>query len=151
MTILFDQLSKQPIMSEVSMEDTPFSYGLSEGAPYLFFKGNDWQDLMGHEIKYYSSGVLLKLKDKYKEHENENSFVFFNNNGDVIFELSNIKYNGYSDRKKPNTVINVVVRENALHVRILNLTTNETEEYITLTEKKQIIHKESQNENELDL
>jgi len=151
MTILFDQLSKQPIMSEVSMEDTPFSYGLSEGAPYLFFKGNDWQDLMGHEIKYYSSGVLLKLKDKYKEHENENSFVFFNNNGDVIFELSNIKYNGYSDRKKPNTVINVVVRENALHVRILNLTTNETEEYFALTEKKQIIHKETQNENELDL
>ncbi len=145
----FEQLRNNPIINEITMEDTPFSYGLSEGAPYLFFKDEEWQDLMGHEIKYYSSGVLLKMKEKHKEHSNEDSFVFYNNNGDVVFELSNIKHNGYSERKKPKTLINVIVREEALHIKVLNLETNETEEYFALTEMKQIIHKE--DEHGLDL
>lgn len=151
MSIMFDNLRKNPIMQEVPMSETPFSYGLSEGAPYLFFKGEDWQDLMGHEIKYYSSGVLLKMKDKHKEHNNEDSFIFFNNNGEKVFEISNIKYNGYSNRNKPNTVINIIIRERVLHVTVLDLNTNKTDEYFVSIKHKNKIYDVFENKNESEI
>jgi len=129
MSILFDRLKSNPILDEVSPDKTPFSLASSEGAPYLFFKGEEFYDLMGCEIKYYDCGVLLVFKDKHKEHENESLFKFFNNDGVKVFEWSNIKHNGYDKREKPIVNINLTIRQGLIQVQTQNTITNETEEY----------------------
>lgn len=153
MSIMFDKLRENPIMEEISMDETPFSYGRSEGAPYLFFKGDEWYDLMGHEIKYYKCGVLLSLKEKYKEHPDEDSFTFFNNSGEKVLEITNIKYYGNSSRNKPKTKINLIVRDRMLEVKVTDIEKNLTEEYFVSINDKYKIYDvfESQTEDHITL
>ena len=139
MSIFFDRLRSNPILDEIDPEKSNFSFGRSEGAPYLFFKGEELQDLMGHEIKFYNSGVLLVFKNKHKEHDNENSFMFFNNEGKQILSLSNIKDNGYGCRKRPSTNIDLIVRDGFIQINLLNEQTNQNEEYfVSIKEGKKI-------------
>ena len=154
MSIFFDRLKSSPILEEIDQEKTNFSFGRSEGAPYLFFRGEEHQDLMGHEIKYYNSGVLLVFKDKHKEHENENSFMFFNNDGKQVFSWSNIIYNGYNARKQPENKINIVVRESFLQVEILNLKGEKLDEYFVSVKSGQKLYdifEKKENESNLTL
>ena len=151
MSILFDRLKSNPILEEVDPEKTPFSYGRSEGAPYLFFNREELQDLMGHEIKFYKSGVLLVFKDKHKEHENENSFIFFNNEGKQVLSISNIKYNGYNPRNKPKTTISLTPREGFIQIKSENLETEEIDEYFVSIKDGTIIHDVLENIHESNL
>ncbi len=153
MSIFFDRLRRNPILEEVPSNLTPFEEGRSEGAPYLFFNNEELQDLMGHEIKYYPSGVLLVLKEKHKEHSNENSLIFINNDGKQVFSWSNLNYNGYGARPKPETKIDLVVREGFLHVKMFNLNKERIDEYfVTIKEGKKIYDIfEKNNESNLTL
>ena len=49
----------------------------------MFFQGEEHADLMGHEVTFYTNGVLLTLKDKHKTYPDlEKSFIFYNNKGE---------------------------------------------------------------------
>ena len=116
-------------------ESRHFKSGRSEGAPYLFYKDEEFCDLMGHEIVFYPNGVLLKLKDMYKDHPTSKSFVFYNNNKIRVVKSHNRRpsYNFETRSNKylpPVVDIEIKVYENYIYLKETNFETKQVEEQI---------------------
>lgn len=127
MSLLFDRLRASEIMQEIDPKTSPYSVGRDkEGAPYLFYNMEEFEDLMGHEVKFYSNGVLLSLKDKFKTSEDEQSFIFYNNNKQRVLNITNSKN---LDSKAPNVDYQVVVHRGFVEVTETNRETKEKETY----------------------
>lgn len=119
----------------VEQKSRYFEFGRSEGAPYLFYKGEEFCDLMGHEIIYYPNGVLLRLKDNCKDFETSKSFVFYNNNKLRVAKAHNrISVFDFKARmstyRPPEKDIEVKVYQDYIYVRETNFKTKEVEEQI---------------------
>lgn len=112
-----------------------FKSGRSEGAPYLFYKDEEFCDLMGHEIVFYPNGVLLQLKDRYKDHPTSKSYVFYNNNKVRIVKSHN-RRPSFNLETRTNTYlpplvdIEIKVYENYIYLKETNLETKEVTEEI---------------------
>ena len=127
MSLLFDRLKSSEIMKEIDPKDSPFSVGKDkEGAPYLFYNMEEFEDLMGHEVKFFPNGVLLSLKDKFKQKPDEQSFIFYNNKKQIVLNVTNSKI---LNSQAPNNDYNIVVHRGFIEVTETNRETLEKETY----------------------
>lgn len=138
---------EQTTLPEISPAESKFeSKRNKEGDRCLFFKGTEVDELLGHEVKFYETGVLLVLLDYAKDFSKETnpdlqveskSFVFYNNedvkNDEIkrpIFEIHNRNRNKQTRQLLPPVKdIEVTVGEHHLFVQEIDVKTNEKVEY----------------------
>jgi len=134
----------KPMLEE---ENKFFQQGRSEGAPYLFYKYEELCDLMGHKIIYYPNGVLLALRNEFRDFETSKSFVFINNQAETIIDIHN--RNSVRDPKTkdrtlfpPKFDIEIKVCEDYIYVKETDFETKSETEYVVdiLTKQKNYIN-----------
>ncbi len=114
-------------------ESKCFKVGRSEGAPYLFHDFEEYCDLMGHGVVFYSTGVLMYMKDKNKDFETSRSYVFHNNEKMEVLKAHNRRsqFNPETRTSKylpPIKDIEVKVFEDYVYSRETMFETNEIKE-----------------------
>lgn len=128
----FKPLNVSAELSQITEKENKFfQSGKSEGAPYLFYKFEEFEDLMGHDICFYENGVLLVLKDSVKDYTESRSFVFFNNDGKRVFKAHNRRPVQTSEGYKylrPEEDIQVKVYKDFIRVTKIDLKTKEKSE-----------------------
>ena len=118
--------SEQPI-EPISKDKTPFYLSnTNKGSECLMFNDEELHDEGGHFITFYPNGALLSLKDSCKYYPDSKSFVFFNNNGEKVFEMYNsIKVRNYESHSSeflpPEKDINVTIYRNHILVQETDL------------------------------
>ena len=123
-------------MSLIDIKKSPYSVKRdNEGAPYLYYRDEEFADLSGQQATFFQCGVFLDLKDNCKEYENSKFFRFFTNDKKEILHLDNWRSNptrSYTDcRSLPPTVdFEVRLFENYIYVKEIDLETKQETEYL---------------------
>lgn len=123
-------------MSSIDAQKSPYLVKRdNEGAPYLYYRDEEFVDLSGQQATFFQHGVFLDLKEHCKEYENSKFFRFFDNDKNEILHLDNWRSNparNYTDcRSLPPTVdFEVQLLEDYIYVKEIDLETKNETEYL---------------------
>ena len=159
---IYSRIKSESPLEEIDKYKTPFSRSnTNKGYECLVFEDDEiLYDGGGHYIKFYPNGALMVLKESCKYYPDSKSFMFFNNNGEKVFEMYNsikVKNSSHqSDFLPPEKDIEVTIYNGHILVKEISLIDGSEEEYfISVKSGKKIIDVGSeldkdQNRTELD-
>ncbi len=142
---IYSRIKSEQPLEPISKEGTPFYMSnTNKGYECLTFNEEILHDSGGHSITFYPNGALLSLKESCKYYHDSKSFVFFNNNGDKVFEIYNsIKVknsNHSSDFLPPEKDIEITIYRGHILVKETNLKDlSETEYFVSVKTGEKII------------
>ena len=137
---IYSKIKSEAPMEPIGKERTPFfKSNINKGSECLMFNDEELFDEGGHSITFYPNGALLSLKDSCKYYPSSKSFVFFNNNGQKVFEMYNsikvrneVTHN--SEFLPPEKDIKIAIYRGFIQVKEIDLKDGFEEEYFISVE-----------------
>ena len=132
---IYSKIKAEPPVEEIGKDKTPFfRSNTNRGSECLMFNDDELYDGGGHFITFYPNGALLSLKESCKYFPKSKSFIFFNNNGDKVFEIYNsIKVRNESthssDFLPPEKDIDITIYRSHILVKETSLKDHSQNEY----------------------
>ena len=129
---IYSRIKAEQPAEPISKDETPFYMSnTNEGFERLIFEESEiLYEEGGHKFIFYPKGVLLSLKDNCRFHQScdshngSKSYIFFNNNGELVLDIYN------STREKaPEKDIDITVYKSFILVEETDLRTGQKFEY----------------------
>ena len=153
---IYSRIKSESPVEPIKKDETPFYMSnTNKGSECLIFGESEiLHDEGGHSFTFYPKGVLLTLKESCKFYPNSKSYIFFNNNGEKVFEMYNsIKVRNNETHSTeflpPEKDINVTIYEGFILVEETDLKSGEkTEYFVSIRTGEKII--DAGNNNNVD-